>query len=95
MGVASVVMRRWVLCWSTEQSDGSGERGQMETEDRKEQPPPDGMSFSDNMAHPNIISSEAQVPEKKYDSVAELFEGKSGFQKVHSMHAHTLTLEQR
>ena len=94
MGVTSVVMRQ-VLCWSTEQSDGSGERGQMETEDCKEQPPLDGTSFGDNMARPDIISSEAQVPEKKYNSVAELFEGKSGFKKVHSKHAHTLTLEQR
>ena len=80
MGVVLVHREvRWewqVFCWSTEQSDGSGERGQMETEDRKEQPPLDGMSFGDNMARPDVISSEAQVPEKKYNSVAELFEGK-------------------
>ena len=30
MGVTSVMMRRWALCWSTEQSYGSGERGNEE-----------------------------------------------------------------
>ena len=30
MGVTNVVMRRWVLCWSTEQSNGNGKCGDEE-----------------------------------------------------------------
>ena len=36
MGVTSVMMRRWALRWSREQSDGSGEHGLMETEDHSQ-----------------------------------------------------------